>query len=72
MQNRKCTITGTSVIEWDLTDKLPLRTKKQNKTIRNRITDALNSLRELYKNKKNSTVEDWKDQFPEAALSARA
>ena len=61
VQNRKCTITGMSVIEWDLTDKLPLRTKKQNKTKSNRINDALNSLRELYKNKNNSTVEDWKE-----------
>ena len=61
VQNRKCTITGMNVIEWDLTDRLPVNMKKTNKTKKHRTDDALNSLRELFKNKKNSTVEDWKE-----------
>jgi len=61
VQNRKCTITGRTSIEWDLTDRLPVNMKKTNKTKKHRTDDALNSLRELFKNKKNSTVEDWKE-----------
>jgi len=61
VQNRKCNITGRTSIEWDLTDKLPVNLKKTNKTKKHRTDDALNSLRELYKNKNNSTVEDWKE-----------
>ena len=60
VQNRKCTITGRTSIEWDLTDRLPVNLKKSNKTKKHRVDDALNSLRELYKNKNNSTIEDWK------------
>ena len=61
VQNRKCTITGRTSIEWDLTDRLPVTLKKSNKTKKHRLDDALNSFRELYKNKNNSTVEDWKE-----------
>ena len=61
VQNRKCTITGRTSIEWDLTDRLPVNMKKTNKTKKHRKDDALNLLRELYKNKNNSTVEDWKE-----------
>ena len=61
VQNRKCTITGMNVIEWDLTDRLPINIKKSNKTKKHRLNNALNLLRELYKNKNNSTVEDWKE-----------
>ena len=57
---KKCTITGRNVIEWDLTDRLPIEIKNTNKTKKHRVDDALNSLRELYKNKDISTVEDWK------------
>ena len=60
VQNRKCKITGMNVIEWDLTDRLPVNVKKSNKTKKNKIDDALNSLRELYKNKDTSTDQDWK------------
>tara|TARA_R110002020_G_scaffold6916_3_gene29316 strand:- start:288 stop:698 length:411 start_codon:yes stop_codon:yes gene_type:complete len=59
VQNRKCTITGRTSIEWDLTDKLPVDFKNHNKTKQQKKNDALNSLRELYKNK-NTTDEDWK------------
>jgi len=57
---RLCSVTGRNVIEWDLTDRLPVNVKKSNKTKKNKIDDALNSLRELYKNKDTSTDEDWK------------
>tara|TARA_R110000824_G_scaffold10380_9_gene45885 strand:- start:72 stop:491 length:420 start_codon:yes stop_codon:yes gene_type:complete len=57
---KQCTITGRNVIEWDLTDKLPVNFKNKNKTKKQRIDDAINSFRELYKNKDNSTKEDWK------------
>jgi hypothetical protein len=60
VQNRKCTITGRTSIEWDLTDRLPVNVKKTNKTKNQKVNDALNSLRELYKKKNISTVEDWK------------
>lgn len=61
VQNRKCNITGRTSIEWDLTDRLPVNMKKTNKTKKHRKDDALNLLRELYKNKNNSTVDDWKE-----------
>ena len=60
VQNRKCNITGRTSIEWDLTDRLPIKIKKSNRTKKHKIDDALNSLRELYKNKDTSTDQDWK------------
>ena len=57
---RPCKVTGRNVIEWDLTDRLPVNIKKTNKTKKHRVDDALNSLRELYKNKDITTNEDWK------------
>ena len=57
---RACSITGKNVIEWDLTDRLPINIKNPNKTKKQRLDAALNSLRELYKNKDISTDEDWK------------
>ena len=57
---KKCSITGRSVIEWDLTDRLPVNVKNPNKTKKQRVDDALNSLRKLYKNKDISTDDDWK------------
>ena len=57
---RTCSITGKNVIEWDLTDRLPVNIKNPNKTKKQRLDAALNSLRELYKNKDISTDEDWK------------
>ena len=59
VQNRKCAITGRTSIEWDLTDRLPINIKNPNKTKKQRLDAALNSLRQLYKNK-DSTNEDWK------------
>ena len=60
VKNRKCTITGMNVIEWDLTDKIPNKFKKTNKTKKEKINEALKSLRILYKNKDFNTDEDWK------------
>ena len=57
---KKCTITGKNVIEWDLTDKLPVDFKNPNKSKKQKKNEALELLRELYKNKDNSKVEDWK------------
>jgi len=57
---RTCSITGKNVIEWDLTDRLPVNIKNPNKTKKQRLDAALNSLRELYKNKDISTNDDWK------------
>ena len=57
---KECSITGRNVIEWDLTDRLPVNIKKSNKTKKHRINDTLNSLRELYKNKNTCSDEDWK------------
>jgi|TARA_R110000772_G_scaffold239325_1_gene351372 predicted transcriptional regulator len=59
VQNRTCTVTGRTSIEWDLTDKLPVNVKNTNKTKKQRINDALNLLRVLYKNKNTSTNKDW-------------
>jgi hypothetical protein len=56
---RQCMVTGRNVIEWDLTDRLPINIKKSNKTKKQRINYALNSFRELYKNKNSSTDKDW-------------
>ena len=57
---RPCKVTGRNVIEWDLTDRLPVNIKSSNKTKQQKKNLALNSLRELYKNKDISTDEDWK------------
>jgi hypothetical protein len=57
---KKCSITGRNVIEWDLTDKLPISNKVTTNTKKDRIENTLNALRELFKNKSDSTDEDWK------------
>ena len=57
---RPCRITGRNVIEWDLTDRLPINIKNPNKTKKQRVDESLDSLRELYKNKKTCLDEDWK------------
>tara|TARA_R110002050_G_scaffold243227_1_gene379744 strand:+ start:162 stop:584 length:423 start_codon:yes stop_codon:yes gene_type:complete len=59
VRNRKCTITGMNVIEWDLTDRLPVTVKNTNKTKKQKVNDVLNLLRKLYKDKDTNTNEDW-------------
>ena len=61
LKQRECRVTGRNVIEWDLTDKLPVDIKSSIKTKKHRVNDALNSLRELYKNKDISTNDDWRE-----------
>ena len=60
VRERKCRITGRVVIEWDLTDNLPTRTKPIN-TKKNRANHAIAALRELYKNRSLSNAQDWKN-----------
>lgn len=57
---RKCRVTGRNVIEWDLTDRLPIIFKNKNQTKKQKINNVISCLRELYKNKNVSTAEDWK------------
>jgi len=57
---KKCSVTGVNVIEWDLTDNLPINKKVITNTKKDRIKNALDALRQLYKNKDNRTNEDWK------------
>ena len=57
---RPCMVTGRNVIEWDLTDRLPVNIKNSNKTKKHRVDDALNSLRELYRNQNTCSDQDWK------------
>ena len=57
---RTCNVTGRNVVEWDLTDRLPVNVKSSINTKKHRINEALNSLRQLYKNKDSSTNEEWK------------
>jgi hypothetical protein len=58
---KKCTVTGRNVIEWDLTDRLPVKTKVTTETKKERINSALNALRKLYKTKNTSSDLDWKN-----------
>jgi hypothetical protein len=57
---RNCSITGRNVIEWDLTDNLPKKTKVITNTKKDRVKTTLIALRELYKIRNVSSVEDWK------------
>lgn len=56
---RNCKITGRVVIEWDMTDKLPINKKLITHTKKDRVHTTLIALRDLYKNKNTSVVEDW-------------
>jgi hypothetical protein len=58
---RKCSITGRNVIEWDLTNRLPIKVESRTNTKKDRVNNALNALRELYKNKTTASDNDWKN-----------
>jgi hypothetical protein len=58
---KKCSVTGMSVIEWDLTDKLPVDNKIYTETKKDRVNNALNAFRKLYKNKNTANDSDWKE-----------
>jgi hypothetical protein len=57
---RKCNVTGRLVIEWDLTDNLPIKSTTTSNTKKQRVSDTLEGLRLLYKIKNTSTYDDWK------------
>ena len=59
-QVRKCRVTNKTVIEWDLTDRLPIKIKSLKMTKKDKIKKALDGLRDLYKNQKQATDLDWK------------
>jgi len=59
-KERKCKITGRNVIEWDLTDKLPINLKVTDNTKKQRVQTALDYLNELYKKKTTSSFDDWR------------
>lgn len=46
---RKCKVTGRLVIEWDLTDKLPIKSTTTSNTKKQRVDDTINALRLLCK-----------------------
>lgn len=48
-QERKCNITDRLVIEWDLTDKLPIKPTNTSNTKKQRVDDTINTLRLLCK-----------------------
>jgi hypothetical protein len=56
---RKCNVTGRLVIEWDLTDKLPIKPEKLITAKQQRVNDTLDALRLLYKSKLTATTDDW-------------
>ena len=57
---RLCGITGRNVIEWDLTDNLPINVKLIANTKKQRVQDALDYLNQLYKKKTTSSFDDWR------------
>ena len=46
---KKCTVTGRNVIEWDLTDKLPLKEKVPVVTKKQKIQEILNEISDFGK-----------------------
>lgn len=60
---RVCNITGRIVIEWDLTDRLPINSKAPTSTKKERVNNTLEALRKLYKNRSTAKVDDWKEVF---------
>ena len=56
---KKCSVTGRNVIEWDLTDKIPINKKVITNTKKDRVNATLIALRDLYKKKNISIVDDW-------------
>jgi DNA-binding Lrp family transcriptional regulator len=56
---KTCNITGKTVTEWDLTDRLPVKVKNISAKKR-RAEEAINGLRELYQNRRKASGDDWK------------
>ena len=59
VRNRKCTITGRTAIEWDLTDGLPKEKIISDNSKKQRIQTTIDALKLLYKNKLTATLDDW-------------
>jgi hypothetical protein len=57
---KKCTVTGRNVIEWDLTDRLPIDKKVTSITKKQKISDALYVLNQLRENRIEPTSAEWK------------
>lgn len=55
---RKCRVTGNNVTEWDLTGNLPKNIKVNTNAKQKRKDEALEALRELYKDQSN--INQWK------------
>jgi hypothetical protein len=60
-RERKCNVTGKIVIEWDLTDKLPIKPAKLITAKQIRVDTTIDALRLLYKNKLTASVVDWQN-----------
>jgi hypothetical protein len=58
---RKCNVTSRVVIEWELTDKLPIKPLTNPNTKKQRVSDTMDALRLLYKNKLTATTDDWQN-----------
>lgn len=56
---KKCTVTGRNVIEWDLTDRLPIDKKVTTITKKMRIANALLCLEQLHQNRISASSEEW-------------
>lgn len=56
---KKCTVTGRNVIEWDLTDRLPIDKKVTTITKKMRVANTLYALNQLHKNRIESSSEEW-------------
>lgn len=58
----ECEETGKKNMLWDVTDRVhPLEIHSTSITKKEKIKKILNSFRELYKKKDQSTVDDWKN-----------
>jgi hypothetical protein len=58
---KKCTLTGRNVIEWDLTDRLPIDKKITTTTKKMRASHTLYAFYELYKNRMSASSEEWEN-----------
>ena len=57
-----CLETGKKNTLWDVTSRVqPLELKKTSKTKKDRIKDAVDSMRDLYFKRHTSSDEDWKE-----------
>jgi hypothetical protein len=57
-----CEETGKKNMLWDVTNRVhPLETQPASDTKKNRVINALNALRQLYRNKNKATDDEWKN-----------